>query len=121
MVKLVVQEPESEALARFIGESNLDQASSALARVEVTRSVRRHGEEFVADARLLLQKTVLLLATDDVLDLAAMIDPPLLRSLDAIHLASARLLGEALTAFVTYDTRLAAAATAAGFEVVSPE
>ncbi|HMO96154.1 MAG TPA: type II toxin-antitoxin system VapC family toxin [Tepidiformaceae bacterium] len=121
LVKLVVQEPESEALARFLGEANLDHASSALAKVEVIRSVRRHGNEVVADARLLLQTALLLPVTDVVLDLAANVDPSLLRSLDAIHLASAQLLGEALTAFVTYDARLAAAATAAGFVAVSPE
>jgi predicted nucleic acid-binding protein len=120
MVKLVVQEPESEALVQFLGESNLDQACSALAKVEVIRSVRRHGEEVVADARLLVQKALLLPVTDIVLDLAANVEPSLLRSLDAIHLASARLLGEALTAFVSYDARLAASAAAEGFQVVSP-
>lgn len=51
---------------------------------------------------------------------AAAVDPATLRSLDAIHLATALSLGAELDAFVTYDARLADAARAAGITVVAP-
>ena len=52
--------------------------------------------------------------------LAGTIGPPGLRSLDAIHLATALSIGDYPEAFVTYDERLATAARAAGFNVISP-
>jgi uncharacterized protein len=120
MVKIVVDELESAALIRFLDRSGEELCSSALVRVEVVRAVARHGNAQVTAARELMTRMPILPLTDEVLDLAATLDPPLLRTLDAIHLVSASLLGEALTAFVTYDTRLAGAARAAGFTVVAP-
>jgi len=55
-----------------------------------------------------------------VQDLASDIGHPLLRTLDALHLASAILLTEELTAFIAYDHRLASAAQAAGLHVATP-
>jgi uncharacterized protein len=55
-----------------------------------------------------------------IADAAAKLEPPSLRTLDAVHLASALSLGDDLGAFVAYDRRLAEAAEAAGIEVLAP-
>ena len=62
----------------------------------------------------------LLAVDDDLLDAAALLEPQTLRSLDAVHLASALSIGDALVAVVTYDRRLADAARGAGLAVLSP-
>ena len=119
LVKLVVREPESGALARFLRREK-ERVSSALARVEVVRAVRAHGSGAVARATSVLARVHLLRVDDDVLADAAALDPPVLRSLDAIHLASARALGSELEGIVTYDTRMAEAARLLGISVFAP-
>jgi predicted nucleic acid-binding protein len=57
---------------------------------------------------------------DELLDAAAALDPRVLRSLDAIHLAAAQLFGDELTAVVTYDRRMATAAGLLDLRVVAP-
>jgi uncharacterized protein len=57
--------------------------------------------------------------TDEVRNAAAAV-LGMARSLDAIHIASAELLGPELTALVTYDVRMAKAAHAAGLPAASP-
>lgn len=119
IVKLVVREAGSAALRRFLVRDPV-RVSSALARVEVVRAIRAQGHDARARAELVLSRIRLLQIDDDVLDAAADLDPGVLRSLDAIHLASARALGSALTAVVTYDARMATAATRLGIPVVAP-
>jgi predicted nucleic acid-binding protein len=120
-VKLVVEERESEALRRFITSSSGGLSSSIVARVEVRRAARRSaGRRGEARAREVLRGIVLLELTDDVIEGAASVEPPAIRSLDAIHLASALSLEQNLGTFVTYDERLRAAAVDAGVEVVAP-
>jgi predicted nucleic acid-binding protein len=74
----------------------------------------------MAGAREILTKVTLIDLEPDVVELASSVEPLSLSSLDAIHLSSALVFGGELQPFVTYDTRLAAAARAAGLEVVSP-
>ncbi len=95
--------------------------ASAVARVEVARAVKRAGDAPMLrrQARKVLARLHLFSVTDEVLDHAARLEPPALRALDAIHLATALSIDE-LTAFVTYDDRQAAAAAAAGLEVQAP-
>lgn len=119
LVKLVVDEPSSEALVRFI-EAHDWLISSALARTEVIRAVRPAGTLEVERARHLLQRTNLIAVDASVLDRAATMDPSNLRSLDAIHLATAVTVGDDLAAFLTYDRRLASAARLAGLTVEAP-
>jgi predicted nucleic acid-binding protein len=96
------------------------QFTSALARTELIRAVARHGSiEAVAHARRVLAKLDLVPSNNKLLDAAASLMPPELRTLDAIHLAAARTAPE-LRAMVTYDSRLAEAAADAGLAVVSP-
>jgi hypothetical protein len=119
LVKLVVHERESEALTRFL-EPRPIRASSLLARVEVVRAVRALGPNQIARARALLDDVRLVRLDDDLLDVAAEINGASLRSLDAIHLASALALRPALSALITYDHRMAAAAQGLGITVVAP-
>ena len=119
LVKLVVVEPESSALRRYLADEP-ERASCALARVEVIRAVRVHGPSTVSRARRLLQRLNLVEVDDELLEAAAALDPRILRSLDAIHAAAARLLGEELTAVVTYDRRMAEAAELLDLTVTAP-
>jgi predicted nucleic acid-binding protein len=119
LVKLVVAEPESAALRRYLRNES-DRASCALARVEVVRAVRPHGVRATTRARGLLRRLDLIQLDDELLDAAAVLDGGVLRSLDAIHLAAAQLLAGDLTAIVTYDERMAAAADLIGLPVDAP-
>jgi predicted nucleic acid-binding protein len=119
LVKLVVAERESAALRRYL-RSTPQRASCALARVEVLRAVRPHGGAAMKRARGVLRRLDLVQLDDDLLDAAAALDAGVLRSLDAIHLAAAQVLGDALTAVVTYDDRMTAAAARLGLPVAAP-
>jgi len=120
IVKLVASEPESASLTARIEEATT--VSSEIARVEVLRAIRRSGgkREMLERGREVIRRVGLLRVDGRVLDLAAEVEPADLRTLDAIHLASALVLGETLGAFVTYDRRLVAAAEQAGLGVESP-
>jgi predicted nucleic acid-binding protein len=118
-VKLVIAEPESMALHQFLIEEP-DRASCALARVEVARAVRGHGGDALARARRILQRIHLVQLDDELLDAAAALEPRIVRSLDAIHLAAAQALGGGLTALVTYDRLMRAAAAVMELPVVAP-
>lgn len=121
VIKLLVEETDSKAFAAFYdGHADAEWVSSALLRVEVTRTVARAMPALLPDARDLLLAFSYIAIDDDIVE-AAMNEPDrMLRSLDAIHLATARLLGPDLDALATYDERLAAAAKDAGLGTVSP-
>jgi predicted nucleic acid-binding protein len=121
-VKLVQKEAESEALRRYLRQHRLDErVTSALSRVEVVRAVQPGGAAAVAHARRQLARVHHVNLDTALLDSAAAIAPGTsLRSLDALHLASASLLGADLRAVVTYDQRLADATTALGLPVEAP-
>jgi uncharacterized protein len=119
LVKLVVEEPESQALVTYLGD-HPTRTSSALARVEVTRAVRPQGSRAVARARQLLARIALLHLDDALLDAAAALEGDQLRSLDAIHIASAQTVTRGLAALVTYDRRMAEAASGIGLTVTAP-
>jgi len=119
-VKLIVEESGSGALRRWIAAEDPDFVSSDLLRVEVLRATRRHSPEAVAAAREVLQAVTLLPLSTDLCQDAGMIDPAVLRSLDALHLAAALSLGDDLTAVITYDEGLAQGCRAYGLAVVAP-
>ena len=121
VAKLVIAEGESPALRALLQErSDLVRVTSVLTRCELVRAVRRHRPEATARALAVLAGLRQLTVTPVVLNAAAVIDPPELRSLDAIHLASALELGTDLTAVVTYDQRQRSAAESRGLPVLSP-
>ena len=121
LVKLVVPETESDALRTFLGSGESSIASSALARTEVVRAVRRGGPAAILGARSLLDDIAEIVLSRSLLDAAAvLLHDELVRALDAIHLASAALLGADLDVLVTYDHRMAHAAESLGMPVASP-
>src|SRR5271170_5768648 len=119
IVKLAVAEPESAALRRHLARRQ-PLVSSALARTEVARALMPSGPEAVARGELVLRRIHLVRLNDRVLSTAGRMTPAELRSLDAIHLASARHLGLPVRQIVTYDERMADAAKACGWAVSSP-
>ena len=74
----------------------------------------------MVQARAILDSLVLLTLSTVVCERAAMLEPELLRSLDALHLAAALEVGDDLEGMVTYDQRMAEAAKALGVRVVAP-
>lgn len=122
LVKLVVPEPESAHLADHIGDAADQAVCSALGVVEVTRAVARTGVGPDADARVQAVLAAVDLRSIDYGILAAAADlvPSDLRTLDAIHLATALELGDELGEFVAYDGRLLNAAAGHGLATVSP-
>jgi uncharacterized protein len=119
-LKLVVQEEHSEALRRW-AEANEDGLfSSDLMRVEALRSARRHSLPALAATREALDVVTLLPVARAAYDLAAELDPKILRALDALHLAVALSVGDELEGIATYDDRLASAAALHGVRVSTP-
>ena len=119
LVKLIAEEPESDALALFLGSAE-PLASSILVTVEVARAVSRGARHLGGRVTQVLDGVNMIEFNARIAARAAVVRPPTLRMLDAIHLASAIELGDELTAFVCYDERLSAAARDLGLPVVSP-
>jgi uncharacterized protein len=119
IVKLAVKEPESDALRKYL-RRRLPLMSSALARTEVLRALLAGGEAAVAAGRRALARVDLVRVNDGVLNLAGSLVPIELRSLDAIHLATAARLGIDLGEIVTYDERMIIAARSMGYRVATP-
>jgi uncharacterized protein len=134
LIKLVRADAATPALSAFIdARPRTRWFSSELARAELVRTVRRinhdHQGRLIDDGRLaaeldyverLCELLDLMAVSTRMLNDAAALEQPFLRTLDAIHLAAAASMGAGLSAFVTYDKRLAAAARGAGLPVRSP-
>lgn len=123
LAKLVAQEPESAALRQWLANcEDRDHVTSAVGRVELMRTAARSGDTaIVANAKRMLDEDLDIIAvTDEVIATAETIGPDSLRSLDAIHLASAAQLGSALTAVVGYDHRLIEGCRALDYPIESP-
>jgi hypothetical protein len=118
VAKLVLDEPESAALGSFLAGARL--ASSALLEVELTRAVLRSDPSRLDRAETVLSAVFLIELDQPVRRAAGRLEPPTIRSLDAVHVASALALGETLDAFVSYDGRQTEGAKAAGLAVESP-
>lgn len=125
LVKLVLDEPESPTLRRYLRDADL--ISCELTLTEIPRAIRRavatdsnlpldrllhRGGELLDAVALVPLERPLLLA-------AGAIEEPLLRALDAIHVAAAIVLSP-IDGFVSYDERQSAAARLAGLRTVAP-
>jgi uncharacterized protein len=119
-VKLISLEAETDALLRWLGEHRPSLFASELLRTEVVRAVRRFDPNALVAAKELLLSVNLLAMPSSTFARAAELDPQILRSLDALHLASALELGDDLDVLVTYDDRLAEACALHGVAVVAP-
>ncbi len=120
IVKLAVREPESAALRRYLRRKR-PLVTSALARTEVARALLPLGPDAVARGEEVLRRLDIVRMNDQILKAAGSMLPLELRSLDAIHLATAVALGEDLARVCTYDGRMAAGAGALGLAVVAPQ
>jgi predicted nucleic acid-binding protein len=120
LVKLLTEEAETAALEQHLLSRQPALVSSAVVRVEVVRAARLAGSTADAEAKTqeLLREIQVMGVTDAVLARAMRVDPPLLGTLDAIHLASALEVGA--DEMIVYDRRLADAARANGMTVTSP-
>jgi predicted nucleic acid-binding protein len=119
LVKLAVREPESQALRRYLGRRRR-LVCSALARVEVARALMSLGEQAIGRGDEVLSRIDLVRINHRVLRAAAVLMPAELRSLGAIHLATAQLFESELHRIVTYDNRMVSAAEALGWRVEQP-
>lgn len=119
IVKLAVTEPESAILRRRLRRLGV-LVVSGLARTEVARALLPLGPAAVSRGEQVLRRFDVVRINDRVLRDAGTLLPQELRSLDAIHLATARQLGDDLARVCTYDERMAAAARLLGMSVVSP-
>ncbi|MEV8436361.1 type II toxin-antitoxin system VapC family toxin [Actinosynnema sp. NPDC051121] len=123
LVKLVRREPGTVELVDWLNADDrlgVRRVSSVLAEVELTRALRGSSPNALANVPVVLSDLYLVEITAVVRQTAASYDDPLLRSLDAIHLATAQVLSGGLDAFVTYDKRLLEAAAGMGLAVAAP-
>ena len=119
-MKLILDEVESEAVRAFVGQHPARRVSSGLLRAEVLRATRYLGPESRGAVREALRRVDLVAMDDRILEAAGTLEPAVLRTLDAIHLATALAIGDDLTAIVTYDGRMVEAARLLGLRTFSP-
>ena len=121
VIKLLAEETHSAAFAAFYDKhADAEWVSSALLRIEVTRAVARIRPALLPDARDLLLAFSYIAIDEDIVEGAVSEPDRGLRSIDAIHLATARILAPDLDAIVSYDDRLTKAAQDAGLPTASP-
>ncbi len=118
-VKLILHEPERDALRHELERWD-GFVSSALLEVESLRTAARVGPRYVEVARTALRSVSLLPIDDAVLDAAGGLHPATLRTLDAVHIATALSLRSDLGVILAYDQHLLEAATAHDLSVGSP-
>ncbi|MGH8980602.1 MAG: type II toxin-antitoxin system VapC family toxin [Acidimicrobiales bacterium] len=122
LMKLVCEEPETEALRDWlVSQPEVPVVTSELGRAEILRASRRAEARASTEARAVIADADLVSLDRGVQDLACEIGDPPLRTLDALHLASAVLPGDGLTAFAAFDRRLLGAARSAGLPIVFPD
>ena len=120
LVKLVSAEPETQALQSWRSQQQRDLVAGDLVQTELLRAARKLTPAHVQVAREVLDSIQLIRLGERIFEQAGLLDPPSLRSLDAIHLATSLDLGHDLEGIVTYDARLAEAALHNGVAVMSP-
>ena len=119
-VKIVVNETETAAVRMYLARNAVRRVSSALLRTESLRAVRHLGPDALATVREGLRRVDLIAIDDRILDSAGILEEQVLRTLDAIHLATAMAVGDDLDAIVTYDERMVEAARLLGLSTASP-
>ena len=119
-VKLVASEPHSKAMSAWAGAHSDSVVSSDLLRSELLRATLRGAPDKMPRAREVLDSITIITQPTPLFERAAELEPTLLRSLDALHLAAALDLGDELDGIVTYDDRLTEAAKLHGVPVIAP-
>lgn len=119
LLRVVFRDPTTPALERVLAPE-VELVSSALLQVEARRGVLRRAPQRVPRVDVLLAEIEFVGITDAVVESAGRLPDPLLRSLDAIHLATALLIREDIEAVLTYDARLADAVREHDLAVITP-
>lgn len=119
LAKLVLEEPEAPSLRSYLAAVG-PVTTSAITATELVRAVRRVDPGLEAAANTVIDALTLADLDIGILTVAGTLAPPQMRTLDAIHVATALALGGELDAVVTYDARMAAAARSAGLRVEAP-
>lgn len=120
LVKLVIDEGASAELRHWVAVNDTVPATSDLSRTELLRAIKRFAPSQAVEGRWLLERVEIVSITTATFEAAGRLGPDTLRSLDAIHLASALELGDDLEGVVTYDARLAEAAGINGVVAIAP-
>lgn len=123
LVKLVRSEPESDELGDWLDDhTEIPWITSSLTEVELPRAIRSAAPEGLPAVPSVLARLDRFEIDSVIRATAAAYTQPSLRSLDAIHVATAQVAASAapLTALITYDTRLGEAAEVLGMTVVAP-
>lgn len=119
LVKLVIFEPETATLRDAL-RTMTRRVSSRVANVEVLRAVEAKAPEQRERAQAVLAAVSVIELNAAIAARAARLRPAGLRALDAIHVATALSLGDAVSAFVSYDQRQLQAARSAGLNGLDP-
>ena len=101
LAKLVVAEPETAALRAWIASEEPVLVASDLVRTELMRAARRTAPDRAVAVRSVLDAITLLKLSSATFETAGRLEPAGMRSLDALHLASALELGDDLDGFLT--------------------
>jgi uncharacterized protein len=121
LIKLVVAEDETQALTEWLrAHSGQRWATSDLTRVELLRAVMRREPTALLQAQQRLSRMIRIPLMDSILQFASTCQPPLLRSLDAIHLASVMEYRKDVDWMLVYEKQLADVAEANGLRVIAP-
>ena len=119
LLRLVFPDDSTPALEGFL-RSDPDLVSSTLLTIEARRGTLRRAPQRLPRVDVLLGEVQIIGITQSVVETAGRLPDPVLRSLDAIHLATALLIRDDVDALLTYDERLAIAARSHGIEVAAP-
>ncbi|MGL5909339.1 MAG: type II toxin-antitoxin system VapC family toxin [Phycicoccus sp.] len=119
LLRVIFPDDTTPALQHYL-DRDPALVSSALLQVEARRGTLRRAPLRLPQVDVVLSEVEVVEIGDAVIESAGRLADPRLRSLDAIHLATALLVGEDVDALLTYDDRLAEAAREHGLEVVSP-
>lgn len=121
LFKMLWDEAESSVLHRWMNEHlDIPLISSTLAKIELIRGCRRYDDAAISDAYANLEQVNLIPMRTSIVDTACQVGNSTLRSLDAIHLASALSIRGEISTFCAYDSRLQQAATEAGLPTLAP-
>ncbi|MFZ1381194.1 MAG: type II toxin-antitoxin system VapC family toxin [Scrofimicrobium sp.] len=120
LAKLVITEAESALLEEWLDHHRPILISSPITSTEIMRAVNKRNAESLMLVSRVLKGVTFVPLVPEILRIAGVIRPVELRSIDAIHVATAIRSGDDVRSIITYDKRMAEAARLSGFKVVSP-
>jgi predicted nucleic acid-binding protein len=119
-IKLLFNEPESQAMRRWVRETEGKVVSSDLLQAELMRATARIDVDKLEDAQAIIRYLFMMRLSTGVYHRAGTLAPTEMRTLDTLHLAAAMELGDDLEGIVTYDVRMARGVESLGIEVIGP-